>query len=308
MRFQSRDAEILQAIYENEGILARRHLKALFWPDKNWRAMEQRLAKLCQAGFISWPSKEQYKIYPIPEAICWLGWQGALYIAGTTGIKVDPPSGDNEYKLRLLESKLRKNGFRWVREPRWSMLSHDLTVVDFRLALRNSLNQLTQYTLSKWLSESVFRSEPDVITYTIKTTVGKSFTSKKGVLPDAYFEIIDEARRVYGDPPKARFLLEIDMGTHDNLSFGRDKVVPGVAYIRSEAYKTRFGSNSGRWLVVANGGSRRLDNLMKQTEEKVGEYAKTFLFTTLEHMLEGNLLVSSIWWQPGQTSPIKLLG
>ena len=78
MKFQPRDSEMLQAIYENQGVLAKRQLKTLFWKDKISRAMEQRLAKLYDAGYLNWPTKDQYRAYPIPEAICWLGWRGAL--------------------------------------------------------------------------------------------------------------------------------------------------------------------------------------------------------------------------------------
>ena len=97
------------------------------------------------------------------------------------------------------------------------------------------------------------------------------------------------------------------MGTHDNPSFGKEKAVPGVAYIKSEAYRTRFGYNNGRWLVVINGGTRRMHNLMQQTEERVGEDAKMFYFTTFEQLFGVNVLASPIWWQSKQTSPRILL-
>src|SRR5215211_2876763 len=138
MKFQPRDSEMLQEIFENQGFLAKRHLKNLFWKDTSWRAMEQRLAKLFHAGYLTWPTREQYRTYPIPEAICWLHWQGALYVAGLMGIDVDPLPGDNEYQLRRLEEKLRKKGFHWLREPRWSLLEHDLAIIDFRLAVETA--------------------------------------------------------------------------------------------------------------------------------------------------------------------------
>jgi hypothetical protein len=63
------------------------------------------------------------------------------------------------------------------------------------------------------------------------------------VCPDAYFEIIDESRRMSGEPHIARFLLELDMSTHDNPSFGREKAAAGAAYIKSSKFRVRFGNN-----------------------------------------------------------------
>jgi hypothetical protein len=46
LRFQPRDEEILNMIYEYGGVVAKRQLKEVFWPNKTDRAMEKRLAKL----------------------------------------------------------------------------------------------------------------------------------------------------------------------------------------------------------------------------------------------------------------------
>ena len=91
MRFQQRDGEIIQAIFDNDGVMAKRHLKIMFWPDKSLRAMEQRLSKLFEAGYLLWPNREHYKIYPIPEPICWFGWRGIDYLAAQNGIRIERP-------------------------------------------------------------------------------------------------------------------------------------------------------------------------------------------------------------------------
>ena len=57
MRFQARDYEILKAIYESDGVLAKRQLQQLFWSGMTPRAMEKRLAKLYYEGYLAWPSK-----------------------------------------------------------------------------------------------------------------------------------------------------------------------------------------------------------------------------------------------------------
>jgi len=307
MRFQSRDGEILRVLYENDGVLAKRHLKTLFWPDSSQRAMEQRLAKLHREAYLMWPDREQRKIYPIPEPICWLGWRGALYIAGTWGAKVNPPSGNNENQLRALQKKLQSYGIRWVREPRWSFLRHDLATVDFRLMLQYAVSQLPTLVLEKWLPESEFRADMDVVDFSIKSEAGRSVKMKRGVCPDAYFELVDIDLLKQGKPSKARFLLEIDMGTHDNPSFGKFKALPGVAYIKSPGYKRRFGNNHGLWLVVINGGERRLRNLIKQTKEKTGEDTRMFFFTTFDQLAYRNILTEPIWWQADRSTPSSLL-
>ena len=298
MRFQERDAAILKAIHENDGVLARRHLKALFWPQATKQAMEQRLSTLYHNAYLNWPSLEQRRTKPIPEPVVWLGWRGALTVAGQYGVHVQPPKNSNENQIRKLESNLRNLGIRWQREPRWIQLAHDLAVVDFKLALERSAQQQPEIKLDKWLSESVFRSITDVVNFEIKGKDGKVRKAKKGVCPDAYFEVIDENRKARGEPHRARFLLELDMATHDNPSFGREKVLPGVAYIKSPVYKARFGFNSGRWLIVSK-GRRRMKNLMQQTKEKAGPFSAMFYFTTLNKPSLVNVLTSPIWQQPG---------
>ncbi len=306
MRFQERDAAILLAIHENDGVLSRRHLKSLFWPRSTKQAMQGRLSTLYHNGYLNWPNLEQRRTKPIPEPVVWLGWRGALAVAGQLGVQVQPPKSDNENQLRTFEKRLREQGIRWHREPRWIQLAHDLVVVDFKLAVERSAHHLPSIKIDKWLSESIFRSNTDVVSFQFHGKDGKVRTTKKGVCPDAYFELEDESRKARGEPHLARFLLELDMATHDNPSFGREKVLPGVAYIKSPVYKARFGFNSGRWLVVTK-GHRRMENLMRQTKEKAGPFAAMFYFATLKKLTPTNILTSPIWQQPGIDKPIPLI-
>ena len=301
MKFQERDGEILKAIYTNDGVLAKRHLKSLFWPDKTMRAMEIRLSKLHRIGYIEWPGRREYNTNPIPEPICWLGWRGALFVAGLQGAVITPPAKLNENQLRQFQSRLRKSGIRWVRTPHWSQLAHDLAVVDVRLAVKHSVCQLQTIELETWQSESAFRSQMDIVEYRIKARDGRLITRKRGVIPDGYFEISDNVRRAQGKPHRARFLLELDMATHDNPSFGMEKVAPGAAYIKSSIYKSRFGANVGLWLVVTT-GETRMNNLINQTMESAGAESSLFFFTTLEQLNIGNLFSSHIWRQAGNNN------
>lgn len=307
MRFQLRDDEILKMIHENLGVVARRQLKRLYWPDKSNRSMEIRLSKLCQAGYICWPSSDQYKNNPIPEPICWLGWKGILHLAGLLGVIIPKPTGSNENQLRVLQKNLYDQGVNWVREPRWSLLRHDLAVIDFKLNVMDEIIKRPGLMLENWKYETEFRSDPDLVLFTLRDRNGDLRQLKKKVLPDAYFEIQDLERRNRGEADRARFLLEIDMSTHDNPSFGREKVAPGVAYIKSPAYKSRFGYNNGRWLVVTNGGRVRLRNLMNQTRENAREDSGLFFFTSLTDIENSFPLTSPIWQHVGNDELRALL-
>ena len=119
--------------------------------------------------------------------------------------------------------------------------------------------------------------------------------------------ILDESRRLVNEAHRARFLLEIDMGTHDNISFSQEKALPGVAYIKSPVFKERFGSNDAHWLIVTAGGERRMKKMMSRTEKIIGSDSYLFFFTMLDCINADNLLTSPVWWQFGKDSPKPLL-
>lgn len=301
MRFQNRDAQILLKIYENDGVLARRHIKNTFWPDKTTRAMEVRLLKLQRNDYLSWPTQEHQKTQPIPEPICYLGWRGAQFIAGLYGVRVDNIHGNSENQARLFQKTLRDNGIRWIREPRWSLLRHDLAIVDFRNAIESSADELPTIHPDNWISESEFRSNMDIVEYKVRHQNGEMKTLKRGVCPDAYFEIVKDNRF------KIRCLLEMDMATHSNPSFGRDKVRPYTVYINSTKYKSRFGENEGIWLVVTSGKETRLQNLMRQTKEKTGDNSKRFLFAMMKQLADCNVFTFPMWHKVDNNKPMPLL-
>ena len=307
MRFQNRDGLLLEHIYENDGVVAKRQLKEKFWHKRSLRAMEQRLAKLRKARYIDWPSRDDYKIHPIPEPICWLDVRGAVYVAGRNGISEEVPKVINENKKRLLQKQLLMNDFRWVREPRWSLIRHDLAVIDFRYAVEAAANQLFSINVGQWITEMVFRSKPDNVSYFLKKRDGNVAKLNRRVIPDAYFEVIEEIRKERHKPYKIRLLLEMDMGTHDTFRFGREKVVPGIAYIKSSKYKRRFGSNSGLWLIVTTGGDRRIKNLMQQTKSRAGTNANLFYFSTMEKLKTDNLFLKPVWLQIDSDEQVALL-
>lgn len=296
MRFQERDGELLLAVQNLDGVVARRHLKYLFWPDKTWRAMERRLSLLKAGGYIEWPSLEQRKTYPVPEPVVWLGWKGAFYLAGRAGIQIEKPPKINEYHLRKFERDLRERGLHWLREPRWIQLKHDLTVIDLRFWVKNSLHAVGNLELEEWVNESAFRIKTDTIEFEYKKTSDKDIwvMKRRGVRPDGFFTIIDKERMGKTNAYTARFLLEVDMATHDNFSFGVEKAAAGVAYVQSHQFRERFGSNVANWLVVTT-GDIRMKNLIKQTKERALEYSRMFYFTKMDYMPKHNFFLDPIW-------------
>jgi hypothetical protein len=222
------------------------------------------------------------------------------------GVQVDPPANQGENQMRKLAKQLRDQGIRWLREPRWMQLAHDLAVVDFRFAVEQAVGEVPGLSLEAWLHESKFRSDGDTVEYRIAGRDGKVRRAKKRVYPDSYFVIVDERRVAQGELARARLLLEIDQATHSNPRFGREKVAPGVAYINSPQYRVRFGDNSGRWLVVTT-GERRMKNLLHQTHHVAGNGAGIFLFTTFDRLETGNVLTDPIWRLVGREDPLPLL-
>lgn len=306
MRFQERDSRIIATIHKYDGVLARRQLKAMFWPQATPQAMERRLSLLFHNGFLNWPDSSQRRTKPIPEPVIWLNWRGILHIAGQEGIDIQSPTNDGENQLRLLDRLLHKEGLRWHREPRWSQLPHDISVNDFRMAVEQAAKKWPSLTLETWLPEGEFFSNMDVISIRYKNQRGEKKSRRKGIRPDGFFILVDHLRQINNSPARGRFLLEFDNGNHPLDRFGRDKVLPGVQYLRSEAYKKRFGFNSGRWLVVCN-GAQRLRNLKSQTEKMVGKDASVFLFTTMNQVRPETVLNTPIWFRGGSAKTERLV-
>ena len=306
LRFQERDEAILQAICNHDGVVARRQLHYLFWPGKSERGMARRLSFLKSHDYIQWPSLEQRKIHPIPEPVVWLGWKGALHLAGNSGLQVEEPKIANETQLRDLERHLRDRGFDWLREPRWSNLRHDLEIIDIRFWVKNSLQEIQHLVFEEWINESTFRIQTDYVDYKVQSREGEWVVKHKGVIPDGYFTIIDQSRKEKGEPFRARFLLEVDMATHANPSFGIEKSAPGGAYIKSPQYLQRFESNSGRWLVVTT-SPVRMRNLIIQTRARAGADAHLFYFTTIDQMARSNFFLDPVWRQPTSNENVSLV-
>ena len=305
IQFQDRDTEILRTIQKYDGVLSRRHLKMIFWSNKSEKSMQKRLSKLFHNGYLNWPNAQQRQTKFIPESIVWIGWRGIIHLAFLDNIQVESPKKENENQMRNLQAKLRKHNIRWVREPNWNQLVHDFLVIDFRLSIENSVKKIPHLYLEKWIPESKFRATIDNIKFSFVGNNGKKIHKSKGVIPDGFFIIADAKRFQVGQPGRARFLLEIDMSTHDNNSFGIEKATAGAAYIHSKEYKKRFNVNSGRWLIITT-GEVRMKNLMAQTEKRVKKFTDLFYFTTLDKISTNNLINERVWRQINKKQAISL--
>ena len=294
MQFQDRDASILGAIQDYGGVLAKRQVHSIFFPGKSKRAMQKRLSKLKGSEYINWPSFNQRKLHPIPEPILWLDWKGALLLANNANLKIQKLKTINENQLRLFERVLRAKGLRWLREPRWIQLNHDLTTVDIRLKFEKDVQDFSHLRLDRWINETVFRSNMDRITFSYKDTKGHRRQGKRGVIPDGFLCIVDQKRQSKGLPAKANFLLEVDMATHSNPNFSMEKAAAGAAYIKSRDFKTRFGSNSGRWLIITT-SDVRMQHLMEHTHKRIPTKSNLFFYTTLSNFFSKNVFSEAIW-------------
>jgi len=271
MLLTERDERIMEAVHAFDGVLADYQIRRLFFTGE--RQTRGRLSMLFQHGYLEKPSRAQRAA--LPCMVYWLGKRGATHVAGLQGL------GLKEFPYR--------------REPRWAQLAHDLAVNDFRLDVMEACKETSDFNLEQWIPEGEFWAYPDRVEY--RQANGQK--AKRLIRPDGFF-VIKHGRHY------SRLLLEIDCATEDNPRFAREKVLPGVAYLRSREYKQRFGFQSGRWLVVTT-SERRMHNLKQQTEIAADKDAQVFLFTTADKVTRQSVLNDPIWLRGGDEKLSPLL-
>ena len=268
MRLTQRDIRLLEAIHAYDGMLGFSQIMRLFFTGKS--QTEHRLKLLYQHRYLNRPDRDQRR--RIPEMIYWLDKSGAEIVASLQGTSLGE--------------------FQWRRKPRWFQVEHDLAVNDFRLDILEACQKDPQIHLETWMPESEFWAYPDRVEY-----VHKDLRKSRNIRPDGYFLL--ETPKNY-----LRYLLEIDRSTEDNPRFLRDKILPGLAYLKTNAYEDRFGHRSGRWLVVTT-TLKRMGNMLKQAKR-----AKTkglFYFTTYDQVRVDTILHSPIWHRADRDNPVPLL-
>ena len=268
MQLTERDRRILEAVHAYDGILSFSQVQRLFFTGKS--QAELRLKLLYQHGYLNRLDRDQRR--RLPDMIYWLDKKGAELVASLDGTPL--------------------NEFTWRKEPRWFQVEHDLAVNDFRLDLEQACRAHPDVQLESWTSESEFWAYPDKVEYTYQ---GKKM--QRNIRPDGFFILATAEHRI-------RYLLEIDRSTEDNPRFLREKILPGLAYIKSQAYGERFGHRSGRWLVVTT-SQRRLANMLNQTRNvKEKDY---FYFTTFNQVNPETMLQAPIWRRADRDELVPLI-
>jgi hypothetical protein len=280
LRLTGRDRQILETIYHYDGVVSLRQVDKLFFSGRGRSQPRARMRALTSHGYVKTASRAQRHRVPAGETIYWLGKRGAAIVAGQRGEPL--------------------HRFRWRKLPRLALLQHDLALNDFRIAIQAAAEALELVSLELWLPESVFWADGDVVSYRAENGA----PMKRQVRPDGFF-ILSPHRR-HSDRKRRRyaFLLELDMSTEDNPRFAREKVLPGIAYLKSKEYRQRFGIGGGRWLVVTT-GERRLQNMMAQAERAGG--AARFYFTTMAEVTSETVLDRPIWRVAGKSETRALL-
>jgi hypothetical protein len=267
MRLTERDRHILEAIHAYDGMLSFSQIRRLFFSGKS--QAEVRLMLLYQHKYLNRPERRQR--LRLPEMIYWLDRRGAELVSSWSGMNL---------------SQLG-----WRREPRWFQVEHDIAVNNFRLDLEAACKATNDVYLESWVPESEFWAYPDRVKYTYQDR-----KLERSIRPDGFFILVAQNLIL-------RYLLEIDRSTEDNPRFLREKILPGMAYLRSKEYVERFGFQSGRWLVITT-GDRRMENMLSQAE-KVGAKG-SFYFTTFDRVNEKTILREPIWYRADKFDPVPL--
>lgn len=275
LRLTDRDIRILECIHAYDGMMSLEQIDGLFFSGKGRTQPRHRLRRLYDHGYINKPNSQSIHQVPLGASIFWLGKKGAQVVAAVRG-------------QTLAE-------FHWRKTPRYSQVAHDLAVNDFRIIISSASDKDQQISLTDWQPEGEFLANPDTVWYELPNSQRR----KRQIRPDGFFTL----QHLYHSSPLA-FLLEIDMATEHNPRFGREKVRPGVAYLKSNVYQQRFGLRYGRYLVVTT-GEQRLQNLKAQTERDGG--AGIFYFTTFEQVTSESVLSQPIWYLAGDQQPQSII-
>lgn len=270
IRLTERDKRILETIHAFDGVLSLKQIDRLFFSGHGRSQPRARMRQLFDSGYVNAPNKTTIHRVPAGETVYWLSRQGAAIVAGLQGETL--------------------HRFSWRPQPRFALLQHDLALNDVRLAVMQACQNDERLTLQRWIPESDLFAFPD----TVEVPQGRRRPQKRQVRPDGFFVV---TRR--GDRYPFAFLLEMDMATKDNPRFSREKVEPGQVYLKSEAFRRRFGLRYGRYLVVTT-GERRLAN-MKAEAERVGAKG-LFYFTTYTAISAETVLHRPIWQLAGETT------
>ncbi|MCI0648012.1 MAG: replication-relaxation family protein [Chloroflexi bacterium] len=275
-----RDRRILETIHAFDGMMSRRQLDRLFFSGQGRTQARQRLHALFSHGYLDRPSAAEIHRVPMGEHVYWLAARGAEVVAGLQGLALPI--------------------FTWRKKQSLARVEHDLAINNFRIDVHAACRRSPLLSLGHWIPEGAFRAEPDTAVYQDETGEERA----RQVIPDGFFTIRRQAQQRPDKVEEFAFLLEVDMATHTNPRFAREKVRAGVAYLHSPAYRKRFGLGYGRWLVVTT-GERRLAHL-KHVAERVGG-SSLFYFTTFDQVSPATVLAAPIWQAAGGNEQVAII-
>jgi len=278
MALVERDVRMLEHVQYYGGVLRADHLLDLEFPGTRGKACQRRLTRLFHNGYLLRSSKVG-SVY-CGGAVYWLTRKGAREIAAGAA---DHPS-------------VSSSGV----SPVWSQIHHDLRIVDIVLAVQGACAASSgEFKLREWFTERDLRQEATSVPYVTRAGV----TASRKVIPDAYLQL--ERHTGSGQPFYSRLLLEVDNSTHPQRRFADDKVLPGIAWVKSAGYTKRFGAPRGRWLVVTK-SEQRLSALKETSERVAGKAAAFWYFTTFAQISPETLLSAPIWQRGGTPLPTAL--
>jgi hypothetical protein len=161
--------------------------------------------------------------------------------------------------------------------PRWGRVFHDIACNDVRVSVTVSRRRRPGWKLDRWVASWQFWRDFDTIEFVHKHGA-QTKTGRRGVRPDGYFCITRPDRQ------PSRFLLELDMGTEVHSRLVREKFLAAAAYLKTPAYRKRFGFNAGTWLFVTT-SEQRCRNMQQTAVSALGEDCRYFAFTTLDRVV-----------------------
>lgn len=288
IRMTPRDDAILEMMYAFDGMMSRRQIATLFFDGKDNSSVRSRLRALVDHRYIAQPDVNQASKQPMGEWVYWLAKKGTERVVGKQG------------------RGLTRADDRYHKKPNWNTVDHPLQLNYFRIMVMQAAKANDKLELRSWVTDSQFRSWKDKVEFEDET--GKR--QEQIVIPDAFF-IVAARHPTKPGWMKFGFLVELDRGNESIAKRIRpEKIVRGMAYLRSDVYTQRLGVKFGRWLMVTqyrdeSEGTKRMHNMREVADSVGGAWA--FYFTTFSQLSAGNILTGDVWLQADKDEPLSII-
>lgn len=273
-----RDDQILRALLYT-GIMSLSQIDQWFFTGNGSAWPRQRMDQLEKAGLIKRLRGELAQYAPRGERVYVLYKKGAERAAHSQGISLAD--------------------VRWKAYGRKSKIRHDLRMTTIYMTAIRLAEADSSLKLYEWWPEWWFQAEADLIKFTDPVTEKRD---KRRVIPDGYMVLRQHTPE--GKTREYAYFLELDMSTHPNPRFGRNKVAAGAAYLRSSAYKRRFGRDYGRWLIIVK-SQERMVTLLETIKRYEGD--RLFNIALFDDISPETLLYAPIWRNTVSPEPFALM-